>query len=689
MVGGILSVVVGRLALLPALADGCFVFRWNKNIDINEPTQKAIIVHDSGREDLLLQVKYEGPLEQFGWLIPVPSLPSVEKGSMQPFYELSELTQRQWGAGNGAAYLGGDARGALEEAVKVIEVKTVGAYEVAVLSAQDSGSLERWLKVHDYSIPEGKAAIIEDYIRKNWYFVAAKIDLSKPVAFTRVSTTAPKDTDSPARVRATIQKQLRSGELHPLLISFDTPRCIYPLRISAMGGKQSEVSLYVLSAEALLDKFIFDRSLDKVHQRLAERDRTAKEREKMGRRSMQNIQSLRLAAMMYSLAAPGENTRRIARDWSLEDLQAAGRESLPDTLPEPLDQRSYATAYELLQCLLVASDKVPQCAKNLPRLKGKSWYLTKQVWTFQPEDMHDLEFQPALPVLAAALPDPAGDEAAGALTYLGPSADPVLIKACQSPNALQRINASSVIGMVHDPVLTELLLTLLKDGVPKVRFNALMATAGNWDPRFVEPLIALFRDPHPQIRQQSAQWLGLHESTDRAPTYVALLRDPDPEVQACALKVLAQISQSEIPRADLVRLLASPRLDTVSLALNLLKQGQTAEFLAQRRLMDPPYPAQRNSNLLSSAEAAPLTTNRLTMARLMGLKILRQNADAQAIAFTLPLLRDTNSIVRNRAFALLRTVSGQDLPQTDPAKWEQWWVANKDTFVAPKLQPGS
>jgi hypothetical protein len=70
------------------------------------------------------------------------------------------------------------------------------------------------------------------------------------------------------------------------------------------------------------------------------------------------------------------------------------------------------------------------------------------------------------------------------------------------------------------------------------------------------------------------------------------------------------------------------------------------------------------------------------MARVMGLKILRQNADAKAVELTLPMLRDTNSIVRNRAFALLQTVSGQDLPQNDPAKWEYWWAANKASFVA-------
>jgi len=55
----------------------------------------------------------------------------------------------------------------------------------------------------------------------------------------------------------------------------------------------------------------------------------------------------------------------------------------------------------------------------------------------------------------------------------------------------------------RDPRLIEPLLTLLKDDVPKVRFNALMATAGSRDPRFIEPLTVLFRDPHPLIPQQA------------------------------------------------------------------------------------------------------------------------------------------------------------------------------------------
>src|SRR5215469_85704 len=94
------SVII--MALVPVIGrgDGGFVTvelpPWDKHKDINEPTQKAIIVYDAGREDLILQVKYEGPTDEFGWLVPVPNLPKVKLGSMKCFYELSQYTQRLW-----------------------------------------------------------------------------------------------------------------------------------------------------------------------------------------------------------------------------------------------------------------------------------------------------------------------------------------------------------------------------------------------------------------------------------------------------------------------------------------------------------------------------------------------------------------------------------------------------------------
>src|SRR5208282_272787 len=152
----------GLGSLTKVQADGMFVapkFVWDKHKDINEPTQKAIIVYDAGREDLILQVKYEGPVDEFGWLIPVPTLPNVQKGSMKCFYELSQYTQRLWEPPVHAS----QSRGLLDSAslgvesapppVKVIETKTVGAYEVAVLSTKDSGALTNWLDANHFYFP--------------------------------------------------------------------------------------------------------------------------------------------------------------------------------------------------------------------------------------------------------------------------------------------------------------------------------------------------------------------------------------------------------------------------------------------------------------------------------------------------------------------------------------------------------
>src|SRR5208283_1404121 len=157
-------------------ADGMFVapkFVWDKHKDINEPTQKAILVYDAGREDLILQVKYEGPVEEFGWLIPVPNLPTVQKGSMECFYELSKYTQEHfeypWGHNTtkGATLSAGESD--KPEPVKVIEIKTVGAYEIAVLSTKDSGALEKWLAANQFYFPTNKADVLDAYIKQQWY----------------------------------------------------------------------------------------------------------------------------------------------------------------------------------------------------------------------------------------------------------------------------------------------------------------------------------------------------------------------------------------------------------------------------------------------------------------------------------------------------------------------------------------
>jgi hypothetical protein len=250
----LLTAVILMFTSATSYGDGCFVFRWNREKDINEPTQKAIILHDQGREDLILQVKYEGPAEDFGWVIPVPCQPEVQKGSMEPFYELSKLTQERFRDGSNhmgmtRGYGGG------EPEVKVIEVKTVGAYEVTILSSTNPSALADWLAAHQFGFPKEKQSVLDQYIQKHWFFVAARIN-PEGNSFVVKATGA-----KPSTISGVTRQKLASGELHPIIISFPSEKCVFPLAISSVNDKPSEVSLYVLSAEPLFSSVVYDRKL--------------------------------------------------------------------------------------------------------------------------------------------------------------------------------------------------------------------------------------------------------------------------------------------------------------------------------------------------------------------------------------------------------------------------------------------
>src|SRR5207249_11893679 len=126
-----------------------------------------------------------------------------------------------------------------------------------------------------------------------------------------------------------------------------------------------------------------------------------------GRTSMRNIRIMNLAMRMNALTLPAEKGARAARDWSLDDLDAIAAE---EESPAPLSEvdEGYYPSGELLQTMQAPAEKITHCAMVMERLKGKNWHLTKQVYTFRPEEMEDLEFEPAIPALGALLAVPEG-----------------------------------------------------------------------------------------------------------------------------------------------------------------------------------------------------------------------------------------------------------------------------------------
>jgi HEAT repeat protein len=644
-------IAVGVVPAGEAWADGCFLKPvWNKQMDINEPTQKAIIVYDGGREDLVLQVKYEGPVNEFGWLVPVPSVPKVEKGSINCFYELSRLTQGMAvaeGAGTlGLASAGSDHR----DAVRVIEQKTVGAYEVAVLAATDAGSLQRWLEQNQFVYPRDSGAVIEEYVRKAWYFVAMRIQLGAGDSF---KMSAPKTvTTTTAKRSATgVSAKLARGELHPLQISFDTPRCIFPLKISAVNGHPSEISLYVLAREPLMEKSLFAQDVEKARQKAVTRPVVRGgpyEQMQMMHMEMRARQS---GAPMS--AAEAEAMRALQQTENPWGGPRASVSFIP-FIPGPEFHAN------------LSSVQLPECARRLPRLKANEWCLTKQTRTFAPAEMHDLEFEPATEVLGAYLAD---EQAGSAIVYLlqqcGPAGEARLRQALSSTNGVERALGAS--QAIRDPELRKHLAGMIHDPEPKVRARALEAgiadrgPQANAEPQRLEEMLQFLSDPDIEVRQAAAGAISRQAVTQNQPRFLQMLREPDPHVQTAAFGMLARDFENvQIPREELRRLFATTNLE---LACSF---GVT------------PLVAYSEA---TSDDVAILLTNRFVHARLTGIALLELRPDKRAIGLAVTALQDQNLLVQKRAWRFLMAQTDQTFASEEPGKWAEWWTAHQATFT--------
>jgi HEAT repeat protein len=651
----ILVFFAGLGSLTKVQADGMFVapkFVWDKHKDINEPTQKAIIVYDNGREDLILQVKYEGPVSEFGWLVPVPNLPTVQKGSMECFYELSQFTQRhfEWPYPSGSTQkttLGvNDGERNSEPPVKVIEIKTVGAYEVAVLSTRDSGALAKWLDANQFYFPTNKTEVLDDYVKRHWYFVAVKINLDKSEGFQLMSEST-RGREAAKAGYSTELKGLAAGELHPLQISFASDRCVYPLKISSVNVRPSEVQVYVLSPEPLLETTMLEKKLPLIYSNdLAHA---------VGRG--QSYKNMR----MLNRRLPVQNRNSPPPLLSQDESEIKRISTTPA-----------ASLDELLPFAKITKSDLAESSKWIPRLAERAWWLTKQTWTFQPEEMRDLEFAPAISYFAERLDSKYGYFAAESLAQFGSDAAPALVTALQDANPAVRVNAAAVLnpmdGPIRDPRLTAASIGLLKDSEPKVRAVAARTLGDDWNPKYAAPLVEALNDNDVEVRWQAEYGLEHHlsEITNYIPHFHAMLKDRNLGTRAVCFKLLRQL-RVPMSREDLLAVFQAPSVGVVWDAYR--------EF------------AEVTGGTVSDADDVALLQNSDPNIRGgLGLVILYQNADKEAVELALPLLKDPEIPVRIRAAATLRALTGQHFTDEQAAEWENWWTENKAHFVV-QLHP--
>jgi len=199
----------------------------------------VVMMREGTRTVLSMQNNYEGPPEDFAMVVPVPvvlqednvkTLPGeifsrvdklaaprlVEYWEQDPCrqvvaYEMAANAPMAKRARSGAAdKMEEDYGVTIEAQFKVAE------YDIVILSAKDSGGLDKWLRKNEYNIPKGANEVLRTYVEQNTKFFVAKVD-SKKVKF-------------------------RNGKavLSPLRFHYDAPTFTLPVRLGLLNsaGKQ-------------------------------------------------------------------------------------------------------------------------------------------------------------------------------------------------------------------------------------------------------------------------------------------------------------------------------------------------------------------------------------------------------------------------------------------------------------------
>ncbi|NEO85397.1 MAG: DUF2330 domain-containing protein [Spirulina sp. SIO3F2] len=232
------------VSFVPPAAAFCGFFVSQADTSLFNQASEVIIARDHHRTILTIANDYQGEVQDFALVVPVPvaiTEDQVQVGDPKILQRLDEFTAPrlveyfdsdpctpQTGASFGFSTQGGigiinfgDGKNAapLDNAallgVTIEDRFSIGEYDILLLSAKESEGLETWLRQNNYQLPEGASKVLHPYIRQDFKFFVAKINLAE-------------------------FEQSEFQALRPLQIAYESPRFSLPIRLGMLNAQGAQ-----------------------------------------------------------------------------------------------------------------------------------------------------------------------------------------------------------------------------------------------------------------------------------------------------------------------------------------------------------------------------------------------------------------------------------------------------------------
>lgn len=271
------AVVVAALTLIPAsaAADPCGMVAPVYIGEAGAPAitrigpQRTYVFFKDGVETYVIRPGFKGKVEEFGMLIPFPTVPALRKVPEEIFTQVAaaidppeivvDLRPREYEYDRRMSLAPSAKSSAAEEApmkydeVKVLKQEAVGMYEVVVLAAGSANALKRWMDEHGFKYPEGMDDVVNEYVAARWVFVAEK---------TRVGS-KPNSDPKPGmkKVNPNLPKGASyDGYVQAMGFRFKVDKPVVPMRLSPFNaGEKRQIVYYLTDTPVRIDGVPTDR----------------------------------------------------------------------------------------------------------------------------------------------------------------------------------------------------------------------------------------------------------------------------------------------------------------------------------------------------------------------------------------------------------------------------------------------
>lgn len=207
---------------------------------------QVVLVRDDNRTVITMANDFEGDVEDFAVVIPVPTMIEreqinvgdraivqhldaytaprlVEYHDPDPCMRYERLKSVSDRNKPTAMSIEEENRAGRSQGVTIEARYTVGEYDILILSAEESDGLIRWLDDNGYRIPEGAKPIIDSYLKQDMRFFVAKVNIEA-------------------------QSELGYQYLRPLQVAYESNKFMLPIRLGTLNAKgKQELYIYALT----------------------------------------------------------------------------------------------------------------------------------------------------------------------------------------------------------------------------------------------------------------------------------------------------------------------------------------------------------------------------------------------------------------------------------------------------------